>query len=200
MKILAALPLFAALALPFAAYANGDIPAAKAKAFDAKMFGGPVGEKASACFVRRYDARHFAQHPKQKVGAMKLLLTAETQPNEPIAYAYKIGVQFKNKPGNFDGSSSCGHMVDEDGKTVVGFTCGGDCGGGGIEIAISGNSKSAIVHLDAIGLWDRNHPDGDGITLESGADDKMFRLDRVDASECAELIEDRKEVASLQPR
>ncbi len=56
MKFLATLPLFAALAAasPLAVYANDDIPAAKSKAFDAKVFGGPVGEKASACFVRRY--------------------------------------------------------------------------------------------------------------------------------------------------
>ena len=200
MKFVAALPLVAALVLPLAAHAEDGVRDTKAKAFDAKVFGGPVGEKASACFVRRYDASHLAQHPKQKVGAMKLLLTADNQPNEPTAYAYKVGVQFRNKPGNFDSSSSCGHMVDEDGKTVVGFVCDTSCEGHGIEIAISRNGKSAILHLDSIGVWDRNNPDGEAITLESGADDKMFRLERVDISECAELIEDHKEVASLQDK
>src|SRR5262249_54099855 len=156
------------------------------------------GDKASACFVRRYDASHLAQHSKQKVSAMTLLLTAENQPNEPTAYAYKVGVQFRNKPGNFDGGSSCGHVVGEDGKTVIGFVCETGCGASGIEIAISRNSKTAIVHLDSIGVWDRKHPDGDTITLESGADDKTFRLDRVDISECTELMDGPKEVASLQ--
>ena len=33
---------------------------------------------------------------------------------------------------------------------------------------------------------------------EGGADDKVFRLERVNNSECAELMPDRKEVASLQ--
>jgi hypothetical protein len=198
MKFLAALPLAAVLAFPLAAHAGTGIPDAKAKAFDAKVFGGPIGEKAAACFVRRYDASHLAQHPKQKVGAMKLLMTAVNQPNEPTAYAYKVGVQFRNKPGNFDSSSSCGHMVDEDGKTVVGFVCDTSCEGTGIEIAISGNNKTAIVRLNSIGVWDRNNPDGDAITLESGADDRVFRLDRVDISECAELTDDHKEVASLQ--
>jgi hypothetical protein len=197
MKFLA-LPLAAVLALPLAAHTEGGIRDAKAKAFDAKMFGGPVGDKASACFVRRYDASHLAQHPKQKVGAMTLLLSAENHPNEPTAYAYKVGVQFRNKPGNFDGGSSCGHAVDEDGKTVTGFVCDTGCGGGGIEIAISRNTKTAIVHLDSIGVWDRKNPDGDAITLESGADDKVFRLDRVDISACAELTDGHKEVASLQ--
>jgi hypothetical protein len=199
MKLLAALPMAAMLALPLAAHADDGIPAAKAQAFDAKMFGGPIGDKASACFMRRYDASHLARHPKQKVGAMKLLVTAENQPNEPTAYAYKVSVQFRNKPGNFDGSSSCGRVVGDDGKTVIGFVCGTDCGGSGIEIAISGNNKTTIVHLDSIGVWDRKHPDGDAITLESGADDKVFRLDRVDANECAELMV-HKEVASLQDK
>jgi hypothetical protein len=197
MKFLAALPLAAVLALPLAAHADG-VPDAKAKAFDAKVFGGPIGEKASACFVRRYDASHLAQHRKQKVGAMKLLLTADNKPNEPTAYAYKVGIQFRNKPGNFDGGSSCGHVVGEDGKTVIGFVCETGCGASGIEIAMSRNSKTAIVHLDSIGVWDRNNPDGDAITLEGGADDKVLRLDRVDANECAELMDDHREVASLQ--
>jgi len=197
MKILAVLPLLAALAVPLAAHAEDDASAARTKAFDAKVFGGPIGDKAFACFERRYDASHLAQHRKQKVSSMKLLLTADNQPNEPTAYAYKVGVQFRNKPGNFDGGSSCGHMVDEDGKTAIGFVCETGCGGSGIEIAISGNNKTAIVHLDAIGVWDRKNPDGDTITLESGADDNTFRLDRVDISECAELME-HQEVASLR--
>jgi hypothetical protein len=199
MKLLAALPLVTALAFSIAAHAEDGVPAAKSKAFDVKVFGGPIGDKASACFVRRYDASHLTRHPKQKVGAMKLLITAETQPNEPTAYAYKVGVRLRNKPGNFDGGSSCGHVVGEDGKTVIGFVCGTDCGGSGLEIAISRNNKTAIIHLDAIGVWDRKHPDGDAISLESGADDKTFRLDRVDASECAELMDAPREVASLQP-
>lgn len=198
MKILAALSLVAALALPFAARANDDIPAAKSKAFDAKVFGAPIGNKASACFVRRYDASYLAQHPKQKVGAMKLLVTAENHPKEETAYAYKVGVQFRNKPGNFDGGSHCGHMVDEDGKNDIRFTCDVDCGGGGLEIAMSKDNKSAIVHLDVIGVWDRAHPKREPVTLDGGRDDKVLRLDRVDISECAELMDGHKEVASLQ--
>jgi hypothetical protein len=200
MKILAALPLLTALALPFAAHANDDIPAARSKAFDTKVFGGPIGEKASACFVRRYDVTRLARHPKQKIGAMKLLLTAENQPKEPTAYAYKVGVQLRNKPGNFDGGNFCGHMVDEDGNKDIRFTCEPECGGSGLEIAMSKDGKSAIVHLEAIGIWDRKHPDRDGMALEGGKDDKMFRLDRVDANECAELMDGHKEVASLQSK
>jgi hypothetical protein len=199
MKILAALPLFAALAAtPIAGHAEDGIPAARIRAFDAKVFGGPIGDNASACFVRRYDASHLAQHPKQKVSAMKLLVTAENHPKEETAYAYKAGVRFRNESGNFDGGSHCGHKVEEDGKKEIRFSCDVDCGGGGLEIAMSGDGKSAIVHLDVIGVWDRKHPDRDAITLEGGADDKRFRVDRVDTSEFAELMEGHKEIDSLQ--
>ncbi len=170
---------------------------AREAAFDKRVFAGPIGNKAVACFVRRYDAAHLAQHPEQKVAAMKLLLTAENHPKEPTSYAYKVGVQFRNKPGNFDGGSACSHMVDEDGNKAISFSCDVECGGGGLEIAMSKDDKSAIVKLEVIGVYDRKHPRADAVTLEGGADDKVFRLDRVDNAECADLT-NHKEVASLQ--
>lgn len=203
MKILTALPLVAALAAasPLPAYAQDDsIDPAKAKAFDTRVFAGPIGNKAFACFVRRYDASHLAQHPKQKVRAMKLLVTAENRANEPTSYAYKVGFQFRNRPGNFDGGSSCGHMIDEDGNKDIRFTCDINCGGGGLDIAMSKDNKSAIVHLDVIGIWDRKHPDREAETLQGGTDDKIFRVDRVDNGECTELFADHQELASLQSK
>src|SRR5690242_21272849 len=115
MKILNALTVVAALAVfPLAAHAEDEgVNPAKVKAFDTRVFGGPIGQKATACFVRRYDANHLAQHRNQKVSSMKLLLTAENNPKEEeTSFAYKIGVQFRNRPGNFDGGSNCGHMEE----------------------------------------------------------------------------------------
>lgn len=200
MKILAALPLVAALAAaaPLAHAEDDGIDPAKAKAFDNSVFAGPIGNKAFACFVRHYDATHLAQHPKQKVTAMKLLVTAENHPGEPTSYAYKAGFQLRNRPGNFDGGSSCGHETDEDGTKEIRFTCDVECGGGGLDIAMSKDNKSAIVHLEIIGVRDRKHPRRDELTLEGGTDDRVFRLDRVDNSECGELTAGHKEVASLQ--
>ena len=63
-------------------HAQETIDKTKATAFDNRMFAGPLGQKTYACFVRRYDSRHLAQHPKQKVSAMKLLVTAENPPEE----------------------------------------------------------------------------------------------------------------------
>jgi hypothetical protein len=54
----------------------------QAAAFDARLFAGPLGQKTYASFVCRYDANYLAQDPKQKVSAMKLLVTAENPPEE----------------------------------------------------------------------------------------------------------------------
>jgi hypothetical protein len=200
MRILTALLLVAALAAasPLAVHAEDGIDAAKQKAFDTRVFGGPVGDKASACFVRRYDAGHLAQHPKQKVAAVRLLVTAENHEGEPTHYAYKAGFQFRKRPGDFDAGSSCSHMVEEDGNQEIRFTCDVECGGGGLDIAMSKDNQSAIVHLEVIGVFDRKHPKRDAVTLEGGADDKVFRLDRGDIGQCAELFGDHKVLASLQ--
>jgi len=197
MKILTALPLLAALvaAAPLAHAEDDGIDPAKSKAFDSRVFAGPVGNKAFACFVRHYDASHLAQHKKQKVTAIKLLVTAENHAGEPTSYAYKAGFQFRNRAGNFDAGSGCGRI--EDGAKAIHFTCDGDCGGGGIDMAMTKDDKSMIVHLEVIPIWDRKHPDRDSKTLEAGADDKVFRVDRVDNGECAELMTGNKEVASL---
>jgi hypothetical protein len=40
------------------------------------MFGGPLSLKTYASFVRRYGSNRPAQHPKQKVSAIKLSVTA----------------------------------------------------------------------------------------------------------------------------
>ncbi len=200
LTVVAALAVFPLAALPLAAHAEDEgVNPAKVKAFDARVFGGPIGQKATACFVRRYDANHMAQHRNQKVSTMKLLLTAENNPKEgETSFAYKVGVQFRNRPGNFDGGSNCGHMEEEDGNKDIRFTCDVDCGGGGIEIAMAKDNKSAIVHLEVIGVYDRKHPKREPITLGGGVHAEVFRLDRVDISECAELLPGRKEVASLQ--
>jgi hypothetical protein len=57
-----------------------------------------------------------------------------------------------------------------------------------------------IVRLTAIAIWNRKTPDGDTESLQGGADDKVFRVDRVDNKECAELLSNREELASLQQK
>jgi hypothetical protein len=176
------------------------IDKAKAEAFDVRMFAKPPGKKAYACFVRRYDPDHLARHPQQKVSAMKLLMTAEIPPEEQATnYSFRLGLKYRHRSGDFDSSGSCGHFVPEDAGDEIRFGCGVDCDGGGINVAMSKDDKSAIIRLERVRIWQNNKPDEDlSQSLVAGADDKVFRLDRVDIRECASLVTDRKELAALR--
>ena len=191
----------AALAFPEPGYAEEGIDKVKAAAFDNRMFGGPLREKTFACFVRRYDASHLAQHPKQKVSAMKLLVMAEIPDEEPDAvnYSFRAGFQYRNRPGKFDSSGHCGHTVAEDAGDEIRLGCGVDCDGGGITVAFK-DDKSAIVRTERIRVWDRKKPDDDAGDAKFGEDDKLFKVERADLRECAELVTDRKELAALKQK
>src|SRR5581483_8608613 len=77
----------------------------QADTFEKNMFMRPPGDKASACFMRRYDADHVARHPKQKVAAMKLLVSTETTEGETrLSYAFHLGVSFRRRAGDFESS------------------------------------------------------------------------------------------------
>ena len=163
------------------------------------MFAGPLGQKTYACFVRRYDAGHLAQHPKQKVSAMKLLVTAEDAPEDKtVNYSFRLGFKYRHRAGNFDSSGYCSHIVAESSGGEIRLGCGVDCEGGGIEVAMK-DDKSALIRLERIRIWERNKPDDDESNdLVAGADDKIFRVDRTDLHECSELVTDRKELAALR--
>ena len=163
------------------------------------MFGGPLSQKTHACFVRRYDASHLAQHSKQKVIAMKLLVTAEDAPEDrTFDYSFRLGFKYRHRAGNFDSSGYCSHIVAENAGGEIRLGCGVDCEGGGIEVAMK-DDKSALIRLERIRIWERNKPDDEASNdLVAGADDKIFRVDRSDLHECSELVTDRKELAALR--
>lgn len=176
------------------------IDKAKADAFDVRMFTKPPGNKAYACFVRRYDPDHLARHPKQKVSAMKLLVSAEIPEDvKTLNYSFRLGVGYRHRSGDFDSSGYCNHVVAEDAGSEIRFGCGVDCEGGGINVALSKDDKSAIIRLERIRIWQNNKPDDEAEdSLVAGADDKIFRLDRTDTRECASLVTDRKELAAIR--
>jgi hypothetical protein len=190
----------AACAAASTAQAQEGVDKPKAAAFDARMFAGPPVAKAYACFVRHYDANHLAQHPKQKVSAMKLLVTADDVPEDKTTnYSFRLGFKYRHRPGNFDSSGYCKHALATDAGNEVRFECGIDCEGGSINVALSKDDKSAIIRLDRIVVWNRNKPDDEaGDAVLAGADDKIFRVDRADSGECAELVTDREELAALR--
>src|SRR4030095_14401532 len=129
------LALTMAVLLPQAASAQDpdEVDKAKETAFDKRVFGGPIGNKAVACFVRRYDASHLAQHPKQKVSSMKLLVTAEDAPEDKtVNYSFRLGFKYRHRAGNFDSSGYCNQIVAENTGGEIRLGCGVDCEGGGI--------------------------------------------------------------------
>ena len=170
-----------------------------------------VDHKTFACFVRRYDANHLAQHPRQKVGAMKLLVTVERLPDdEELHYGFRLGVKFRNQSSAFETSGECGHPAAEVAGGSLRIHCSVDCDGGGIEASLADGDKSVMVKLDAVRLYpavDRPKagndfdaaPDHDDhVMLEAGADDHAFRLDRADITECQSLAVDAEELAALR--
>ncbi|WP_063690757.1 hypothetical protein [Bradyrhizobium stylosanthis] len=204
MKLALLLPL-AVAAFAGVAHADEDqvreTTKAEADAFTARVYAGPTGDKAYACFVRRYDAEHLARHPKQKVASMKLLISAETDKEDKQMHnSFRLGFRYRHRSGDFDSSGSCGsHAVLLSDGAEVRMGCGVDCEGGGIEVGLSKDNKSAIIRLVQIRVWQNNKPDDEAEhALVAGADDKIFRLDRTDTSECASLVTDRKELAALR--
>ena len=90
-------------------------------------------------------------------------------------------------------------MIAENTDGEIRLGCGVDCDGGGLETAVSKDDKSAVIRLERVRIWQNNKPDDEAEhSLTAGADDKVFRLDRVDNRECASLVTDRKELAALR--
>ncbi|MGJ4953456.1 hypothetical protein [Bradyrhizobium sp. HKCCYLS20291] len=198
-----ALFILATIGLAVAAPARADdvVSKAQARAFDQRVFTKAPGQKSYACFTRHYDADHLMRHPKQKVSAMQLLVTAEIPHGErEISYSFRLGVNYRDRPGDFDSSGSCEHARAENAGHAVRYSCPVDCEGGGIEIAMAKEDISAIVSLTRITVWQRNNrPDDEaGDALVAGTDDKIFRVDRSDVADCAGLVTDRKELAAIR--
>jgi hypothetical protein len=195
------LALVIATLLPNAAFAYEEVDKVKGAVFDKRMFTVALGAKTTyACFVRPYDAEHLARHPKQKVAAMKFLVTAENvAEDKTVNYSFRLGVKYRHRSGNFDSSGSCSHVFAEDTGKEVRLGCGVDCEGGGLKAAMSGDDKSAVIRLERIRIWQNNKPDDEAEdALVAGTDDKIFRLDRADNRECASLVTDRKDLAALR--
>ena len=198
------LVLAASIGAACPAHAEGrdqeGIDKSAANAFDSRMFGTTPTQKSYACFVRQYDSTHLAEHPKQKVSTMKLLMTAEI-PSDASAfnYSFRLGIKYRNRSTNLESFGDCGHVVAEDTGREIRFGCGVDCDGGGLGVSLAKDDKSAVVGLERVRIWKRNTaPEETAEDLVTGEDDAKFRLDRAELRDCADLVTDRKELAELK--
>ena len=193
MRILCA---SAAVLVLFVSVAGAD------EAYDKRLFVENYAPQAKsyACFTRRYDAAHLLRHPKQKVSVMKLLVTAETAPEDKaLNYSFRLGLNFRDRKGNFDSSGDCGHPSAFDlSADKLHLGCGVDCDGGGISVELSHADKSTLIRLDRIRIWNGAQVEDEGMDLSGGADDRIFRLDRAPLDNCRSLVTDRAELAKIR--
>lgn len=181
---------------------KADPGKAAGDAFDRRLFAREInaGGKTYACFVRNYDATHLAKHPKQKVRAMKLLVSAEVVPeDEKLNHSFRLAVKLRKDATNYESAGECGHAgITETPNEKPHLGCSVDCDGGGLTIEMADDNKSAVVKLERLRLWIANKPDDDDPHgLEAGVDDRVFRLDRAPTDMCRSLASDREELAAM---
>ena len=183
--------------------ANLSVRAQESKddeAFQQRLFGRvPDGGQIHACFSRVYDTAHLAQHPRQNVRTMLLLVRANSESEQP-KYALRLGVTFRKSGAHFDSAGDCGsiHDTSEVGGAAAVAHCGVDCDGGSIDVAIK-DAKSVLVSIPyGARIWRANSDNDSDQAKRFGADDKVFRLDRTNMNDCASLATNRKELAAMR--
>jgi len=181
MRILLASIALLATGLPSISHAGGGSDLVK-------LFGRDPGSSAAhACFIRKYTKAHLASHPDQNVTTM-LAFVSKQEGNDPY-YSVSLQVNFRqlNKPFHVSGSCS------QNEKGALG--CGIECDGGSLAVRVK-NAQSILVDIpESVRLFDPSASD-EFADLPKGArfgsDDKLFRLDRTDLSDCAAIIYDEE--------
>jgi hypothetical protein len=199
--------LLATLTLGFA-LVGGDFTAHAAgskadEAFQNRLFGHTIDAKQiHACFSRVYDAGHLAQHPQQNVRTMLLLVGGNAESGEVPTYGLRIGVTFRKSGTHFESAGDCNSIHDdgEAGQSSNAVHCGVDCDGGSIDVAIK-DAKSVLVSIPyGARIWragSAGEEQGNS-RRRFGADDKVFRLDKVALTQCLRLADDSEEKAMLR--
>ena len=169
------------------------------QAFQKRLFGRTLDTKQiHACFSRVYDTTHLAQHPRQNVRTMLLLVKADSDDNQP-RYELRLGVTFRKSGARFDSAGDCGsiHDTSDVGGSAAVAHCGVDCDGGSIDVAIK-DAKSVLVSIPhGARIWRAGSDNDSDQAKRFGADDKVFRLDKVGLTECLRLADDSQEKASM---
>jgi hypothetical protein len=155
------------------------------------------------CFVRTYDKAHLAEHPDQLVTAVKLHIyhppPDEEQgltPDKARGLTWmKMQVKVRGRKVILTTSGICHkskegppnphllkHLPPPDA-----FWCGVECDGGGIGVASRGDH--AMMYLGGIRMSVKSYSCGGEFDeeLSGNKDDHVFRLNRVNERECADM-------------
>lgn len=171
---------------------------ARASESDILLFGKDPGDsKVYACYARHYDAVHLQTHKKQNVRDMVLFVRSyvDADSDSGRQYALQLGITFRKLKTEFQTGGGCSSV---DGKP--GLNCGIDCDGGQIDVSVK-DAKTVMLSIPyGASTWDPNSDDQPP-EARFGDDDKLFRLDRTQMSDCLPLaseVEDKAEMAKLK--
>lgn len=156
------------------------------------------------CFERVYDSAHLAQHPRQRTRAIRLSLTdyPETRgANIRVAITeasrahYILGECYWAEEANLDGMGepllpSFGRKAGLDCHAIT-TTDGSSAEEGGDFPLDLRDGASVMLHLpDEVAAWKSlDDVSGSAEFFGLGPDDRVFRLNRADATACNELNE-----------
>jgi hypothetical protein len=144
--------------------------------------------RKEACFGRVYDAKHLAQHPKQRVTSFyvarqfspdpytEIELTSAEELREQDGQDGRVNVsayvRLRDRPGVFTNNLSCYRY---EGKV----TCGIDCDGGSFNLKEAGPAllleNQGFVVVGGCGGTEEEQDNS--VNVLPGQDDKTFRLD-----------------------
>ncbi len=139
-----------------------------------------------ACYVRSYDAAHLRAHPKQRITAMKFLLSVEAYDPKPAAaakleelyhYTFSMSVARRGDKRLLRTSGGC-----SGGDAIL---CAVDCDGGSVTLDKMPPANSLIVRLNDHGIQMFHDCDGaPAVLVKAGEDDKVFRLNKAANNAC----------------
>ena len=164
----------------------------------------PVRPGASACFQRSYDAAHLKQHRRQTIRSVLLSLRRESK--HPDSIVLRISFEDKRRPEAALVGGSCGwrqsgvNRGEHTRRLVPSFPkeSGLQCQWLSFWDVSAEDASLFPINLDPGGRWLTAHM-RESVSLWTGAftpeppvlrlgtDDRVFRLERVDASTCAAL-------------
>ena len=146
---------------------------------------------AKACYTRRYDGKHLAEHPKQRVTALTFLMrvvgidmsAGGDWVLDPEGKYDRVNYQFAMSVTRRAGKPlAASGYCPEEGANV---SCIRECDGGGVIVEKSG--EALLIRLDEFGILMGACDEKKGTWLKAGADDKSFRAEKVAIEQCAAL-------------
>jgi hypothetical protein len=154
----------------------------------------PAQPGNKACYVRSYDNAHLRAHPHQRVTAMKFLLGVGAYDPKPAGaaqlgelYYYTFSMSVSRR-----GDKRLLH-TSGDGMGGDNIACVVDCDGGSVALDKLPPANTLIVRLDDDGIrMFHDCDDEQGVLVQGGADDKVFRLDKAANEACRALDEQEK--------